>query len=146
MAIVNYDPALGTFQWTKSGYNAGFVGGGPKRYFFIRIQGRTYKASHLAWLIHYGYWPTATVDHINGNSLDDSISNLRECSYRENNSNHCRHRQGYLVGTTYDPRSSPSRPWYSRIKIKGRDIPIGRFPTQQQAHAAYVAEKDRLSL
>lgn len=44
-------------------------------------------AARLVWMLHYGDWPKHTIDHINGNSLDDRIENLRDVTQFDNNQN-----------------------------------------------------------
>jgi hypothetical protein len=37
--------------------------------------------------MHYGVWPTQLIDHINGDSSDNRIVNLRQTTQSENNRN-----------------------------------------------------------
>lgn len=56
-------------------------------YLIIKIKKRQYKAHRIAWLLHYGRFPTKEIDHINRNRSDNRISNLREVDRCENNRN-----------------------------------------------------------
>lgn len=49
-------------------------------YLIIKIKGKQYKAHRLAWFMYYGKFPKFTIDHINGNKLDNRICNLQDIS------------------------------------------------------------------
>lgn len=56
----------------ENGYVQGYI---------MRQMTRGHRA---AWAIHYGEWPTGAVDHINGDTSDNRIFNLRDVSRSEN--------------------------------------------------------------
>lgn len=49
----------------------------PKQYIKIGLGGKLYSAHRLAWLYVYGEWPSEDLDHINQDTTDNRISNLR---------------------------------------------------------------------
>lgn len=75
------------------------------------------------------------VDHIDGDKLNNCISNLREVLQSENCQNKEKHRRGYLVGTSYNKTSDK---WRASIWVSGKNIHLGYFDTQLQAYDAYV--------
>lgn len=61
-------------------------------------------AHRIAWRIHYGEWPSAAVDHRDGNRSNNRISNLRLASSCENAANASSrasqtHERGVLFGS-----------------------------------------------
>lgn len=55
-------------------------------YRYIKIDGVSYLAHRLVFMYHKGYLPKE-IDHINRNSLDNRIENLRDSSREENTKN-----------------------------------------------------------
>jgi hypothetical protein len=82
--LLDYDSATGLFRWRANprvGRVAGYVKqDGARR---IKINGRTYMASRLAWLWMTGRWPVTEINHRNGVKDDDRIVNLREASHSQ---------------------------------------------------------------
>lgn len=90
---LSYDPETGIFRWRydrASLAKAGQIAGSPthkKGYRFIRVNYNRYLAHRLAWFYVYGEWPSGPIDHINGNTDDNSIANLRVVTRQQNSWN-----------------------------------------------------------
>ena len=97
----------------------------------IIIDGKMYMAHRLAWTIHYGFWPSSDLDHINGDKLDNRISNLREVTCFENQQNRPCHREGVLWGT-----SKLMKGKYYQARVQGKYL--GNFKTMEEAHIVAV--------
>lgn len=70
--ILDYNPDTGEFMWKPK--PAGTVYEGQRS---IMIDKAMYSAAQLAWLYVYGEWPEGYLRHRNGDSLDNSIANLK---------------------------------------------------------------------
>ena len=132
MELLNYDSESGNFIWNSSGKGrrSDLKAGCPavdrsgKTYKRICIFGVTHKAHRLAWLYVYGEFPENDIDHINGNSIDNRISNLRKVTKKGN----ARNRR--LINTNTSGACGVSRigdKWRVQIKINGITQHIGTF-------------------
>jgi len=74
------------------------------------------------------------IDHIDGDTLNNKIQNLRVVTNRENKQNCESHRLGRLVGCCFDKHAQK---WKSEIRINNKKIHLGRFATEQEAHDEY---------
>lgn len=140
---ISYDPETGEFL-RKACHRSALVSkpaGTPHRgYLSIGVGGRNFRAHRLAWLLMTGDWPTAGVDHINGDRSDNRWCNLRLASASLNNQNVRRPRKSNKLGFL---GVHPSRrgTYAAQISHNGRLVWIGRFATPEEAHAAYLAKK-----
>lgn len=145
---LEYDPDTGVFvrKVRSSNVKAGSVAGSIRHgYTVINVHGKRYLAHRLAWLYVYGGWPCLYIDHINGNGLDNRISNLRLASDRMNRENlraaRSDNKSSGLLGAHW---SAYHKKWKSHIRTGGRLIHLGYFATKEEAHAAYLEAKRRL--
>lgn len=146
--LLHYEPEEGVFTWkvarrhvVKAGDVAGSLN--DKGYRYIGIDGKTYRAHRLAWLLVHGVWPEMELDHINGDRDDNRISNLRDVSTGQNARNRTRCRVGTssgLLGSSL----LPSGNWQARITAHGESAYLGVHATKEAAHAAYLKAKAEL--
>lgn len=62
----------------------------PHQYWYITVDGVTYKAHRLVWAWHHGEWPEGQIDHIEvseNRRSDNRIENLRVVEASENQKN-----------------------------------------------------------
>lgn len=146
--MLAYEPKTGIFTWLKSvahRYSAGARAGSVTHgYRYISIDGTKYAAHRLAWFWSVGDWPPYDIDHRDGNKDNNSLDNLREAKRIQNQQNirkaHIDNQCG-LLGAYWDKRRGL---WYSEIRSNGKRHLLGKFPTKEQAHAAYLAAKRQL--
>lgn len=100
--------------------------------------GKYYTLTHLIWLYMYGRFPKHgyIIDHINGNTTDNRLTNLREVTQAVNTRNRAYHRNGSkLVGVSYESRIDRYKARYTK---HGKCVTIGYYQTQEEAHQAYT--------
>ena len=146
------DTGTGKCFWVSpSKYHAERTGreaGGPvanqsgKKYWTISIDGSKYKRSQLVLTVASGTWPKETVDHINGDSLDDRASNLRHATVMQNAWNHKTRRK--KTDLPMGVRSIASGKFQARIAFNHKMLHLGSFSTPAQAHATYLAKRKEL--
>lgn len=87
--------------------------------------------------------PDMEVDHIDGDGLNNRRGNLRIATRTQNSINVKRrasNSSGYK-GACWDKNRSC---WVAHIRVAGVQKHLGRFPTAQEAHAAYAAASAKL--
>jgi hypothetical protein len=74
-------------------------------------------------------------DHINGNGLDNTRSNIRVCTSKQNHGNRRPNHGHRYIGI----RRTPHGTWSAQIRILGKVTRLGIFETAEDAAAAYNA-------
>ena len=136
--ILHYEPESGEFRWRVSpryridaGDVAGSLQQGCRR---VRIDGRRYRGSRLAWLYMTGVWPEHEVDHINLDSTDNRWGNLREATRAQNQANTRARGLSGLKGACLHHSGA----WEAKITVAGKTIHLGHFNTREAAFRAYA--------
>lgn len=127
-----YNQDTGEFHWV-SGPNSGRLAGSiePNGYRRIKIDGTRHYAHRLAWLWKTGEWPRGQIDHINRQKDDNRICNLREATPSQNRMN------SKSSGVRFRP--GLKKPYRAVIKVSGKSMHLGYFPTHKLARQAYLA-------
>jgi hypothetical protein len=103
---------------------------GKKLYRYHRV---TYKLWNPDWNIDDGSQDNS-IDHINGNTTDNRIQNLRNVTNQQNCFNRTKSK-GYHW-------HKKDNKWHAQIKVNGKNIHLGRFVLEEDARQAYVNAKD----
>lgn len=106
-----------------------------------KILDRLFSHHRLMWFMAFGEWPDE-IDHINRNTLDNRIVNLRSVTKTENQRNKSRSKNctSGVMGVTFYKRTGR---WRAHITIKSRHVHIGYFDTFDQAVSArLMAQKE----
>ena len=112
--------------WNAQGYRRGTV------------LNKQHLAHHVVFALHYGRWPTAGVDHRDGDRSNNRPDNLREASQRQN----CRNQRAKGGTSPYKGVSWAKRKlrWVTMARdAEGRQRFIGYFLDEIEAARAYDA-------
>jgi len=93
------------------------------------------------FLAHHGRIPRL-IDHVDGNSLNNHISNLREATSQQNQRN-AKTRKTSTSGVKNVGWDKKRKLWAVRLYIYGRTLCFGHFSTLEEAAA--VAEQARVN-
>ncbi len=160
--LLDYDPLIGSLTWKmrtlelfpidggrpqdvlRRIWNTKYVGKkagtiNKNGYCDLHVFGNHIYAHRACWAIHYGSYPTQNIDHINGDSCDNRIANLRDVTVRQNAQNMRKNKlnKSGVTGVFWD---SARAKWNSSIR-HGGNINLGRFDTFEDAvNARKIAE------
>jgi len=126
-----------TFSRIKAGQLAGSVS--TRGYWVVGIKQKRYKLHRLIFLMHHGFVPKY-IDHINGNSGDNRIENLRVATAVQNayNAKKPKNNTSGLKNISWD---KDSKKWVVRLKINETLKNFGRY--NDIDYAKFVAEAMR---
>lgn len=109
------------------------AGWDDKVYVRVMINGAAHLAHRVIYFMHHGFLPEF-VDHINGDTRDNRIENLRAATRSDNNRNRKtnRNNQSGVKGVHWD---APRKKWKAQITINGKQRYLGLFDTLETAAA-----------
>lgn len=142
--LFRYDKSTGELKKKELSTKARFKEFPVTPYRYIRIKNKIYKRSHLTWIFFNGAIPTNyLIDHINHNTGDDRIENLRIATRGQNNRNKTRYKNntsGHVGITFYKDRNK----WQAYIddpKTK-KTVNLGFFRSKSDALKARNAAEN----
>ena len=103
------------------------------KYYRVNVGGKSYFAHRIAWTIAKGVAPCGFIDHIDGNGLNNSLSNLRDVTVRENISN-CRISSNNKSGVNgvWEQKGR----FVAEIMVNRKKISLGSYSTLEEAKEA----------
>ena len=134
-----YVPETGDLISRKHGIPVGSVTRNRRTFYRkVSILRRKVAVHQIAWLLHTGSWQKGEIDHLDGDGLNNRISNLRDGDRRLNQRNqrvHLKSTSG-IHGVSWH---SPTGQWQALIYIDGKRKNLGRFKRLKHAAAARMA-------
>ena len=126
---------------------AGKQAGGPARsrdnsnaYRYVSMNGGKHYAAHrVIWMLAYGKWPSGVLDHIDGNGLNNSLSNLKDTNqvYNSRNSQMKSLNKSGVNGVHWDAsRGKWNAMGYITVDGKKKGVYLGRFTDLEDAKLA----------
>lgn len=112
-------------------------------YRFGSLFNRSHRAHRVAFAISTGAWPQNDMDHINGDRLDNRLSNLREATRSENLRNSWRP-EANNSGVKGVSWCRKKKLWRATIKASGKQVGLGYFANIDDAKEAVHAARAKL--
>jgi len=101
-------------------------------YRILALLGDRFMAHRVAWLLHYGVWPSLQIDHRDGNGLNNRIENLREVTNQQNAMNMKLNRTS-TTGISGIRWHKLAKKWNVRITVQQQEIYLGLFESFEDA-------------
>ena len=146
--LLYYNPKTGMFTWRYSRRGSGSIEKQAghitdKGYRRIRILGKNYFASRLAWLYMTGEWPPEgfQVDHKDTDKLNNKWENLRLLTPEQNSRNYgpqCNNTTGFKGVCKRENK------FEANIFHNGKLEYLGTFNTAKEASDAYEKRADEI--
>lgn len=156
---LDYCPETGLFTWRErpvshfmdgAKYSAAFIASRWNRkyagksagnydpkvgYVRVGINYTNHLAHRLAWVLAHGSEPEGSIDHIDGDGLNNRLSNLRVVTARQNQQNQAKRidNKSGVTGVFY--RADRGK-WMASIRVNGKSQSIGHFDSMQDAATA----------
>ena len=129
----------------KVGSKAGHVHTDKKtgiQYIKVRFNHKKYPIHRLIWAWHgYSLEPNQQIDHIDGNSLNNHIENLRVATHKQNQENRKGANKNSKTGVkgVREHWYKSTKKWRAEIQYNGKSKHLGLYETKKDAIAARIA-------
>tara|TARA_R110000868_G_scaffold56253_1_gene174261 strand:- start:403 stop:948 length:546 start_codon:yes stop_codon:yes gene_type:complete len=101
---------------------------------------KLYLIHRFIWAWHgYSLEPNQEIDHVDGNSLNNCIENLRAVSSKQNNENRKSAQKNSKSGVKGVSWDKSTKKWYAQIQHNGKVKYLGLYENIEDAIAARIA-------
>ena len=111
------------------------------KYLYTRINRKPYYIHRLIFLFHFGYMPKC-IDHINGNTLDNRIENLREANSIQNACNSIIPTTNSTGIKNVDWHKNRNK-WRVSLRYNGKKKTIGHFNNLELAELVAIEARNK---
>jgi hypothetical protein len=149
-SVLSYDPLTGEFRWKAPHPKAWRPRAGTVHrtgYRYLNFGGLAHAEHRLAWLYVHGAWPsTLHLDHIDGDTQNNRLCNLREATPIQNAGNQrvAKNNTSGFRGVYLVRRPKHADRWLAQTMFNGRFYTFGRYKTPEEAGRAAEAGRKRL--
>ena len=119
-----------------------------QKYIQIKINKKMYSLHRLIYKFHNEDWditysPDNQIDHMNIDSLDNKIENLRVVNNSKNqrNKNKLKNCSSIYKGVSW---YKPNKKWRASIRIDRKEKHLGYYETEEEAHLVYQKKYNEL--
>lgn len=142
-----HDPAAGKLYWTvnkrgpvRAGDEVGVTNHGYRQ---TKLDQTVLMVHRIIWALHFGYWPTGDIDHIDGDPSNNKIENLRDVTRAVNMQNRHAPKRNSVSGFLGVHRCAKDlkKPWVAKIVVDGVGKHLGYHESPELAYAAYLSAK-----
>ncbi len=140
--LFDYNPTTGLLSWRSPGKpKLGCVS--SHGYLRVKIGRRVYSVHRLIWKIVTGHEPPSIIDHIDGNPLNNRISNLRAADHGGNQQNTGlqRNNTSGFKGVSW---KKSHKSWQAEIMCGGKSHRLGRYKNIDDAVRVVSEARNRL--
>jgi len=100
----------------------------------LKIQRKNYKVHHIVWFLCKKHWPTSEIDHIDRDTLNNKVENLRDVDSFTQNQNKENYKGYKGFSVFYDHSEAHRRKQLWRVRNQSQDIYLGRFYTEEECY------------
>lgn len=149
--LLRYEPETGRLFWlhrpdARQEWNTRYAGKEAmtavcKGYRTGHVNGVSHRAHRVIWALVHGEWPQGLVDHVNGQTDDNRLNNLRVVDHAGNSRNRKlgKNNRSGVIGVFLH---RPSGKWRAQIRHNRRLLSLGDFESIDDAKRARLeAEK-----
>lgn len=135
--LFEYSPETGELSSRETGHVFGTrpkKGAKLSKHIRVKIDGEDYLVHRIIWTMVNGQIPEGmTIDHINCDSRDNRLCNLRLATQRQQLQNRREWAKTGVKGVYLTRNGS----YYSNITVNGRSVYLGTFGTVEEAAAEF---------
>jgi len=110
-------------------------------YRVVKIYGKRYKVHRIIFILHHDFNPTH-IDHIDGDTLNNKIENLRVCTHNQNMHNRkiSKNSKSGIKGITW---VSSCKKWWSQLMVNSKRIKLGMYEDLELAELVIQEAREK---
>ena len=141
--VLLYESDTGFVYWKKNKKLVASCTKKLRKYKRIMIDGVHYVLHRIVYQMHYGDLTiNDVIDHINQDTHDNRIENLRKANVFINNQNQG-NRKNNTSGYKGVSWSKQKQKWRATITINSKHKTLGFFQTKEEAYSCYIKAKEK---